>query len=477
MIKKTKIVCTIGPASKDVEVLKSMIKEGMNVARINFSHGGYEEQKEYVEAVKKAREELDIPVALMLDTQGPEVRLGKIAGDRAELIAGNEIMIVNEDIEGDSSKISVSYKDLYKKVQIRTRILLDDGKVELIVSKIEGENIICKINNGGIIKSRKSANIPETKLDLPALKEADIQDLKDGCLHGFDYISASFIRRADDVRQIREVLDQNGGKDIKIISKIENKEGLDNVHEIIDISDGVMVARGDLGVEMPLEEIPIIQKNMIKECNLKGKLVITATQMLESMTENPRPTRAEVSDVANAIFDGTGAIMLSGESSVGKYPVECVKTMTKIAKKVEENLDYWKRLDTENSYLDESKYEYDINRSICHTAKDMDSKGIIAYTISGQSPVTMASFLPKCPIFAITKSDIRYRQLSLAWNTIPVLVKDDIEVSEIISKAIEILKEMRYLNTGDLLAISGGTFMADNDKSTLNRSIGGVLKV
>lgn len=238
-----------------------------------------------------------------------------------------------------------------------------------------------------------------------------------------------------------------------------------------------MVARGDLGVEMPLEEIPIIQKNMIKECNLKGKLVITATQMLESMTENPRPTRAEVSDVANAIFDGTGAIMLSGESSVGKYPVECVKTMTKIAKKVEENLDYWKRLDTENSYLDESKYEYDINRSICHTAKDMDSKGIIAYTISGQSPVTMASFLPKCPIFAITKSDIRYRQLSLAWNTIPVLVKDDIEVSEIISKAIEILKEMRYLNTGDLLAISGGTFMADNDKSTLNRSIGGVLKV
>ena len=320
-MKKTKIVCTIGPATENVETLKKMILAGMNVARLNFSHGGYEDQEKYVKAIRQAAKEVDMPVALLLDTQGPEIRTGKLNEAPVVLKAEDEFTLVNDEIIGDNTKVSVTYKDLYKDVKPGVTILIDDGKIEIEVDRIEGKDVVCKVMNGGELGNRKSINIPGTHINLPALKEKDIKDLIDGCKADFDYIAASFIRSADDVRAIRKVLDENGGKDIKIISKIESQEGIDNFDEILKITDGIMVARGDMGVEIPMEEVPIVQKRFIKECNRAGKMVITATQMLESMTQNPRPTRAEVSDVANAIYDGSSGIMLSGETASGSYPV------------------------------------------------------------------------------------------------------------------------------------------------------------
>lgn len=476
-MKKTKIVCTIGPATKDVEVLKQMMLEGMNVARINFSHGGYEDQKVYVEAIKKARKEVNLPVALLLDTQGPEIRTGKVENDKIELKVGNKIVLTNKEILGNENKIYINFEYLYKDVKQGTIILVDDGRMELVVDKIESEDIYCTITNGGILGNRKSVNLPGTEVKLPALKEKDIQDLKDGCKAGVDFISASFVRTANDVREIRKVLDENGGEDIKIISKIENRQGMDNIEEIVKISDGIMVARGDLGVEVPLEEVPLMQKKMIKLCNKYGKMVITATQMLESMTTNPRPTRAEVSDVANAIYDGTGAIMLSGESAVGKYPVECVRTMAKIASTVENDIDYWKNFDRTEYDSDNPNYEFNINHSICLTAKEMRAKAFVSYTEGGDTPRTIASFLPECPIYAITSNDRTYRQMALGWGIIPILIKADVNAKELISMGIEQLKENGILIKGDIIAIAGGNLIVENSKDVINRTIGGVLRI
>ena len=476
-MKKTKIVCTIGPATKEVETLKQMILAGMNVARINFSHGGYPEQEGFVKAVKQAREELGMPVSLLLDTQGPEIRTGKLEEAPVQLVQGEKIVLVNEDIIGNKDRVSVSYKDLYKDVKPGSVVLIDDGKIELSVEKIEGKDIYCKIMNTGFMGNRKSINLPGTNVSLPALKEKDIQDLKDGCLHGFDYVAASFIRSANDVREIRKVLDENGGKGIKIISKIENKQGIDNLEEIIQISDGLMVARGDMGVEIPLEQVPLVQKRMIKECNRMGKIVITATQMLESMTENPKPTRAEVSDVANAIYDGTGAIMLSGESAMGKYPVKCVETMSKIANAVENDINYWKRFDKTEYNSANLNYEFNLNRSICLTAHDMNVKAIVSYTECGNTPRMISSFMPKCPIYAITSNEQTYRQLGLSWNTIPVLVKENVPAKELIFKGIEKLKVEGKLENGDVVVVAGGDSILANSSDSINRTIGGVLRV
>lgn len=476
-MKKTKIVCTIGPATKDVEVLKEMMLEGMNVARINFSHGSYEDQKVYVEAIKKAREEVNLPVALLLDTQGPEIRTGKLENDSVELKTGNKIILTNKEVLGNEDKIFMNFEDLYKDVKQGTIILVDDGKIELVVDKIENEDIFCTITNGGKLGNRKSINLPGTEVNLPALKEKDVQDLKDGCKAGFDYVSASFVRTVNDVKEIRKVLDENGGEDIKIISKIENRQGMDNIEEIVKISDGIMVARGDLGVEVPLEEVPLMQKRMIKLCNKYGKIVITATQMLESMTTNPRPTRAEVSDVANAIYDGTGAIMLSGESAMGKYPVECVKTMSKIANTVEHDIDYWKNFDSNEYDADNPNYEFNINHSICLTAKEMRAKAFVAYTEGGDTPRTIASFLPECPIYAITANERTYRQMALGWGIIPILIQADVNAKELISMGIEQLKEDGILIKGDIIAIAGGNLIVENSKDVINRTIGGVLRI
>lgn len=479
-MRKTKIVCTIGPATKDVEVLKKLILAGMNVARINFSHGCYENQKIYIEAVKKAREELDVPVALMLDTQGPEIRTGELENAPVELKAGDIITLANEDLIGNKERVSVSYKELYKDVKPGCVILIDDGKIEIDVVKIEGKDVVCTVVNGGELGNRKSINLPGTHVNLPSLKEKDIKDLIDGCKADFDFIAASFIRSADDVRTIRKVLDENGGEDIKIISKIENQEGIDNLEEIIKISDGIMVARGDLGVEIPYEEVPIMQKKFIAQCNDAGKMVITATQMLETMTKNPRPTRAEISDVANAVFDVTGAIMLSGESAMGKYPVECVETMSRIANAVEKNIKYWKRFTRREHDLTNLNYEFNLNHSVASTAMEMNAKAIFTYTETGDTPRTVASFLPACPIYALTYNEKTYRQLALTWGVTPILIKGKQSPDKVITQGIEEAKKRGYVQEEDIVVLAGGASILksrDNSCAAMNRTIGGVLKI
>ena len=479
-MRKTKIVCTIGPASEDVETLKKLILAGMNVARINFSHGNFEDQKQKIENVKKAREELNMPVALLLDTQGPEIRTGKLEQMPIELKAHDIFTLVNEDIIGNKERVSVTYKELYKDIKIGTQILIDDGKIELQVKEIKGKDVVCEVMNGGMLGDRKSINLPGTHVNLPSLKEKDIQDLKDGCMADFDFVAASFVRSAEDVKAIRKVLDENGGKDIKIISKIENQEGIDNLDEIIELSDGIMVARGDLGVEIPFYEVPIMQKKFIQKCNDAGKMVITATQMLDSMTENPNPTRAEVSDVANAIFDVTGAIMLSGESAMGKYPVKCVETMNQIATAVEEYIKYWKRFTRREHDLTDLDYEFNLSHSVTSTAMEMKAKAIFAYTETGNTPRMVASFLPCCPIYALTNNEKTYRQLALAWNTTPILIKDKTKPNDIISEGIEEAKKRGFVQEGDVVVIAGGASILsshDNNSSAMNRTIGGVLKI
>ena len=477
IIKRTKIVCTIGPAVGNKEMLKRMMKAGMNVGRFNFSHGSFEDQEKYFKPFVEAREELGLPVAALLDTQGPEIRTGMLVENPVILNAEEEFTLVNEDIVGDTTKVSVTYKDLYKDVKIGTTILIDDGKIELEVLRIENKDVVCKIMNGGALGNKKSINIPGTHINLPALKEKDINDLIAGCKNGFDFIAASFIRSADDVNAIRKVLNENGGENIKIISKIESQEGIDNFDSILEVSDGIMVARGDMGVEIPMEQVPIVQKELIKKCNKAGKIVITATQMLESMTTNPRPTRAEVSDVANAIFDITGAIMLSGESAMGKYPVQCVETMSKIAIATENDINYEKRLGLRDTDFEYANYEFYLDRALCVTAKKMNAKGIFAYTEGGDTPKMLASFMPCCPIFAVTKNEQTYRQLALVNNVTPILVKEDLSAQDTIAKGIEIARQQGFVLKDDILAIAGGEKALYSAKSTdMNRTLGGVFK-
>lgn len=479
-MRKTKIVCTIGPATKEVETLKKLILAGMNVARINFSHGSYDSQKVYIDNVKKAREELNMPVALLLDTQGPEIRTGVLEQMPVELKANDVFTLVNEDIIGNKERVSVSYKELYKDIEVGTTILIDDGKIELEVTEIKGKDVVCKVTNGGMLGNRKSINLPGTHINLPSLKEKDIQDLKDGCKVEFDFIAASFVRNGQDVKNIRKVLDENGGKNIKIISKIENQEGIDNLDEIIELSDGIMVARGDLGVEIPYYEVPIMQKKFIQKCNNVGKMVITATQMLDSMTENPNPTRAEISDVANAIFDVTGAIMLSGESAMGKYPVKCVETMNEIATAVEQNIKYWKRFTRREHDLSDLDYEFNLSHSVTSTAMEMKAKAIFAYTETGDTPRMIASFLPACPIYALTTNEQTYRQLALSWNTNPILITDKQKPNDVITAGIEEAKRKGYVQEGDIVVIAGGASIVsskDMGEDAMNRTIGGVLRI
>ena len=477
-MRRTKIVCTIGPASGDVEILKQLMKEGMNVARINFSHGGMEEQIEKVNNIKIAREELGIPVALMLDTKGPEIRTGKLINNPVMLQEGEQIVLTSEEIIGDEHRISVSYKELCEEIHVGDKILIDDGLIECVVMKKDSKDITCKIINGGALENRKSINLPGLKTNLPSLTEKDIKDITDGIKEGFDYIAASFVRRKEDVFAIRNLLKEHNGEHIKIISKIENREGIENFDEILDASDGIMVARGDLSVEIPMEEVPIYQKEFIKKCYQAGKIVITATQMLESMIYNPRPTRAEVSDVANAIFDLTGAIMLSGESAMGKYPVECVRTMNKIATTVENSINYWKRFKNRSySELRQENYEFKIDHAICTTAMAMDAKCIFAYTYAGDTPRILASFSPLCPIYAVTKNEITYKQLSLSWGVFPILLKEKQSINDMLQEGIDLIKKDGKIHSGDVVVIAGGASVIDGSDKDINRTLGGVLKI
>ena len=475
-LRKTNIVGTIGPASESEEVFTNLVKAGLNVARINFSHGGYEENATKIDTIKKVRETLNKPVALMLDTKGPEIRTGKLeSGDEKVLITeGQTFTFLFDDVIGNETKASISYKNLYQDVVPGAKILVDDGAIEFEVVEIVGKDVVCKAINAGRLGSRKTVNVPGLKLNLPALSPKDIDDITKGVKAGFDFIAASFVRRASDVQEIRALLDANGGEDVHIIAKIESQEGIDNFEEILELADGIMVARGDMGVEIPMEQVPVVQKHFIKRCNEVGKPVITATQMLESMQSSPRPTRAEVSDVANAVYDRTSCIMLSGECAMGKYPVVCVETMVKISKNIESTIHYWKRFNEKNHKKSEC-FAKNIAITTGETAENIDADAIVAYTHSGNTARTLAGIGVQCPILAVTDSHRTYEQLAAAWNVTPILVEGEETVENTISKGIEILKESGILEAGDTIALAGGAKALYNEKES--QIVSAVMKI
>ena len=452
--KKTKIVCTLGPASQSEETLTKLIENGLNVCRFNFSHGSHEEHKERIDVVKKVREKLNKPVAILLDTKGPEIRTGNFADPEVFLQEGDKFTITMADVVGTNEICTVSYKGLANDVVKGDLILIDDGLVGLRVEEVCGEEIHCIVENSGIVKNHKGVNVPGVKINLPALTPKDISDIEFGITQGIDFIAASFVRKASDVLAIREVLENNNATDIQIISKIENQEGVDNLDEILQVSDGLMVARGDLGVEIPTEEMPIVQKEMIKKCNELGKPVITATQMLDSMIRNPRPTRAEVTDVANAIYDGTDAIMLSGETAAGKYPVEAVKTMATIAKRIEETLDYDNILRSKG--LNHTSVTDAISYATCATAESLNASGIITSTSSGHTARMVSKFRPNTPIIAATPNEKTSRQLSLSWGVYTVNCAQAGNTDDLIDNSIEASKNAGFINDGELVVVTAG---------------------
>ncbi len=455
-MKKTKIVCTIGPSSQSKEMFTELVKAGLNVARLNFSHGDYEEHGLRIKTIKEVRSELNKPVAILLDTKGPEIRTGKFGVDVVELVEGQQFILTAEDFLGNQDKCQISYTGLPEDVVPGDKILIDDGLIGLEVVSTNGIEIICKVLNGGPVKNNKGVNVPGVKIQLPALTPKDINDIKFGIEQGIDFIAASFIRKASDVLEIRKVLEENNGSDIHIISKIENQEGMDNLEEILAVSDGLMVARGDLGVEIPTEQVPLAQKEMIKLCNKAGKPVITATQMLDSMQKNPRPTRAETTDVANAIFDGTDAIMLSGETAAGKYPLESVRTMAVIAEAAEKALDYDALIkNMKKSEVDDS-VTYAVSHATCTTANDLEASAIITATSSGFTARKVSKFKPMCPVIAATTSEKVRRQLSLFWGVETVKVKEGKSTDEVFEYALMASQEAGLINKGDLVVITAG---------------------
>lgn len=476
-MKKTKIVATIGPASESEEALRELFNNGLNVCRLNFSHGTHEEHQMRIDRIKKVREEMDLPIAIMLDTKGPEIRLGDFKDGKIEINQGDIFTLTTRDIIGDEEIVSISYKDLPKDVSIGGRILIDDGLVELkVLEIIDGTEIKCTAINNGILENHKGVNVPNVKINLPAVTEKDIEDIIFGIKNAVDFLAVSFVRTLDDVTTIRKILEENGGQDIHIISKVESQQGVDNLDDIITMSDGVMVARGDLGVEVKSEEIPLIQKEMIKKCNIAGKPVITATQMLDSMVRNPRPTRAEVTDVANAILDGSTAIMLSGETAAGKYPVDSVKMMYNIAITTENSLDYDELLRKRSMQI-QSTTTNAIGKATCNTAADLDAKAIITATSSGHTSKAISKYRPKTPIVAATNTEAVMRKLALEWGVYPVLSLDSDTTDEVIDNSIASAIEAGYVEEGDLVVITAGVPVGLSGTTNLIKvhSIGKVL--
>lgn len=454
-MRKTKIVCTIGPASESLDMFKQLISAGMNVARLNFSHGDFEEHGNRIINVRQACKELNRTVAVLLDTKGPEIRTGKFKEEPIHLVQDESIVLTTEEILGDASRISVTYANLPQDVHIGSTILIDDGLIELKVEHVEGNEINCKIINGGSIKSRRGVNVPGVKISLPGITEKDAQDIVFGIEQGVDFIAASFVRKATDVLEIRQLLEKHNASHIQIISKIENREGVDNLNEILEVSDGLMVARGDLGVEIPVEDVPLVQKQMIKKCNIAGKPVITATQMLDSMQRNPRPTRAEASDVANAIFDGTDAIMLSGETAAGKYPTESVKMMARIAERTEVALNH-RDLYLQQSREQQATVTESISQSVANTALDLDVDAIITSTESGYTARMVSKYRPKAAILAVTPNEQVTRKLCINWGVIPVFGEEAGSTDEMFDRAVDKCVSSGLLNVGNTVVITAG---------------------
>ena len=454
-MKKTKIVCTMGPQENDIDLLSRMIEAGMDVARFNFSHGTHEEQAERMESVRKARERTGRPIAMLLDTKGPEIRTGLLVDHKkVTLEAGKEIILTTEDIDGTAEKVSITYKKLYEDVKAGDTILVDDGLMELRVKEIAGKDIICEIINGGELSERKGCNVPGVRTQLPAITDKDIEDIVWGIEQGFDVIAASFIRDAAGVYQIKDLLKEHGST-IPVFSKIECSEAVDNIDEIIEASDGIMVARGDLGVEVPAHLVPHIQKEIISKCNKAYKPVITATQMLDSMIRNPRPTRAEVADVANAIYDGTDAVMLSGETAVGKYPVEAVTLMAEIAKNTEKYMNEAQF----NSHRSMEQHAT-VSSSVCYaavrTAKNVGASAILIPTVSGKTARLMSNFRPEIPIYAVSPSWAMVRRMQMYWGVTPFAGKKEKNQYLLIDHSIQIVKDKGYVKEGDIVVITAG---------------------
>lgn len=455
-MKKTKVICTIGPSSEKEDTLRKLLLAGMNVARINCSHGSHEEHRSKIETFRKVRDELGMPAAVLLDTKGPEIRLGTFKGGKAFIKEGQSFILTTKAVDGDENISHVKYERLPQEIMVGDSVLIDDGKITLRVLEVKDRDIICQVINGGMVSNNKGVNLPDVSLSMDYISEADRADLLFGIEMDVDYVAASFVRNRDDVITLRKLLVENGGEKIKIISKIESTEGLENFEEILKESDGIMIARGDMGVEVPFQRLPGIQKNIIRRCLQSGKLAITATQMLESMIENPSPTRAEITDVANAVFDGTSAIMLSGETAAGSYPVEAVAAMNKIAMQAEDDMP--KNLNATQNYREMNSEDVTnaVGHSACTLAGDIKAGAIMAITKTGYTARRMSKFRPNTPIVGLTAYEKTFHQLALEWGVIPGIIDRHDDLEEIISKGISRLLETDVIEAGDKVVISCG---------------------
>ena len=456
MLRKTKIICTLGPATEDETVLRRLMLGGMNAARFNFSHCTHEDATKKLEAVTRLREELGLPIATILDTKGPEIRVKTFQNGPIQLEAGDTFTLTTREVEGDDKIVSITYKDLPKDLKAGSRVLIDDGLVEMRAEHVSDTDIVCTVLNGGRVSNHKGINVPGTKLSMPFISEQDRSDIIFGIENGFDYIAASFTRSAEDILEIRHILKEHDCHSMNIIAKIENMEGVENIDEILRVVDGIMVARGDMGVEIPLEDVPVLQKELIQKSYLAGKQVVTATQMLDSMMKNPRPTRAEATDVANAIYDGTSCIMLSGETAAGKYPVEALETMVRIAEKAEESINYIKRFNSR----DNSDVAFDVTNAISHatctTAHDLGAKAIITVTKSGVTARQLSKFRPLYPIVGCTTEKHVWRQLNLSWGVVPMLIDEVEDTDALFERAVDAAERTGLVKSGDLVVITAG---------------------
>ena len=469
-MRRTKIVCTIGPASQEEDILREIIKSGMNVARFNFSHGDHEEHGRKLERVRRISRELHLPVAVLLDTRGPEIRLCDFENGKVELVEGQKFTLTTEDILGTSERATITYKNLVNDVKPGNSILIDDGLIGLRVEEVTDKDIICTVLNGGPVSNHKGVNVPGAKLTMPFIDKKDHEDIVYACEMGFDFIAASFVRCKEDVLEIREILKQYNSK-IQIISKIESVQGIENLAEILEVSDGIMVARGDMGVEVPMEEVPVIQKKIIKMAVHAGKHVITATQMLDSMMKHPRPTRAEATDVANAIYDGTTGIMLSGETANGDYPLEALQTMARIAERTEQDIDYTSRMRKAEATL----YQPDTTSAICHAtcniAADLNVQAIITVTMSGFTSAMIARYKPSCPIIGCTTSRLVWRQMDLQWGVSPLLISEEDTAEDLFREAVNAALEAGYVKKGDRVVLTAGIPLGISGKTNMLRVV------
>lgn len=454
-MRKTKIICTLGPSTDDPEVLKQLMLNGMDVARVNMSHQDHDAQRVRIGAVKKLREELNLPVALLLDTKGPEIRTGNFSTPKVELEEGQIFTLTTNDVVGDNTVSSVTFQGLPQDVKRGDRILIDDGLIEMVVESTTDTDVVCTVINGGTISSHKGINVPGVTLSMPFISPKDEADIAFAAEEGFDFIAASFTRSASDILELRTELKKNHNDKIRIIAKIENQDGVENIDEIINVADGIMVARGDLGVEIPLEEIPIIQKELIKKAYNAGLQVITATQMLDSMMKNPRPTRAESTDVANAIYDGTSAIMLSGETAAGSYPVIALQTMARIAERTEEDIDYVSRFQKRDVY-ERPNVTSAISHATCTTAHDLGAVAIMGVSKSGKTARMISKYRPKCPIICGTTDAMVWRQMNLSWGVTPIMIEEKTNTDELFEHVVSVASALNLVNSGDLVVITAG---------------------